>query len=90
MDYILSPCPYAGEGLARMMASDRQQLTQLDAQSLDISALPTLAPARRIVVFLPDDPLGLLTTLQQAAGFLGPRTPMGVFGCPPPPPPCRC
>ncbi|MDM2735803.1 EAL domain-containing protein [Citrobacter sp. Ct235] len=70
MDYILSPCPYAGEGLARMMASDRQQLTQLDAQSLDISALAALAPARRIVVFLPDDPLGLLTTLQQAAVLL--------------------
>ena len=53
-----------------MMASDRQQLTQLDAQSLDISALAALAPARRIVVFLPDDPLGLLTTLQQAAVLL--------------------
>lgn len=70
MDYVLSPCPYAAEGLARMMAPDRQPLTQLNPLSLDILALPTLAPARRIVVFLPDNPLELLTTLQQAAVLL--------------------
>ncbi|MDB2180202.1 hypothetical protein PMW64_09395 [Citrobacter farmeri] len=70
MDYILSPCLYAAEGLAGIMAPDREQLTQLNAQSLDVSALSSLPPARRIVVFLPDDPLGLLTTLQQAADLL--------------------
>ena len=53
-----------------MMAPDRQPLTQLNPLSLDISALPALAPARRIVVFLPDNPLELLTTLQQAAVLL--------------------
>lgn len=70
MDYILSPCLYAAEGLAGIMAPDREQLTQLNAPSLDVSALSSLPPARRIVVFLPDDPLGLLTTLQQAADLL--------------------
>ena len=70
MDYILSPCPCAAEGLARMMTPDRQRLVLLNSPSLDISTLPALASARRIVVFLPDDPLWLLTTLQQAALLL--------------------
>ncbi|EQB4815203.1 TPA: EAL domain-containing protein [Citrobacter amalonaticus] len=70
MDYILSPCPCAAEGLARMMTPDRQRLVLFNSPSLDISTLPALASARRIVVFLPDDPLWLLTTLQQAALLL--------------------
>ena len=74
MDYILSPCPCAAEGLARMMPPDRQPLAPLSSPSLDISTLPVRAAARRIVVVLPDDPLWLLTTLQQAALLLDQAT----------------
>lgn len=53
-----------------MMAPDRHPLVLLNSSSLEISTLPVRASARRIVVFLPDDPLLLLSTLQQVALLL--------------------
>ena len=70
VDYILSPCLYAGKGLEQMMTQGCPYLTKLISPSLDIPMLPALQPARRIVVYLPDDPLLLLITLQQAASLL--------------------
>nr|WP_231851565.1 EAL domain-containing protein [Citrobacter rodentium] len=46
------------------MSPDSRQLTFLHPQALDLRAL---ASARRLIVFLPDDPLWLLETLQQTA-----------------------
>lgn len=70
MDYILSPCPCAAEGLAQLMAPGGHPLATLHPQAPDIPTLPALTSARRIVVFLPEDPFLLLTTLQQAASLL--------------------
>lgn len=53
-----------------MMTPERGHLTRLHPQTLVMTPLPALASARRIVVFLPEDPLWLLTTLQQAALLL--------------------
>lgn len=66
-DCILSPCAYAAQGLARLLAPERQPLTFLCPHTQDEQALPDCPPARRMVVFLPDDPRWLLATLQQAA-----------------------
>lgn len=66
MDYILAPCPYAAAGIARLMAPEGHPMATLHPL---LQALPT-HPARRIVVFLPEDPFLLLTTLQQAASLL--------------------
>ncbi|POT57223.1 fimbrial protein [Citrobacter amalonaticus] len=70
MDYILSPCSFAAKGLAGMMAHGDRHLTLLQPQAQAILSLPSPAAVGRIVVFLPDDPIWLLTTLRQAAFLL--------------------
>ena len=40
MDYILSPCRFAAEGLARMMTPGSPHLVQLNSRSLTLSSLP--------------------------------------------------
>lgn len=70
MDHILSPCRFAAEGLARMMMQGSPHLVQLNSRSLTLSSLPVLTSVRRIVVFLPDAPTELLTTLQTTAFLL--------------------
>jgi EAL domain-containing protein (putative c-di-GMP-specific phosphodiesterase class I) len=67
MDYILSPCSLAAAGLARMMTKGRIQPVIL---SSDAPVILTGTSIRRIVVFLPEDPFWLLTTLHQAAILL--------------------
>lgn len=71
MDYILSPCAFAAEGLAGLLATSPQYLILLQPGTQEIMVLPDPAIVRRIVVYLPDDPLWLFTTLRQAAFLLG-------------------
>ncbi len=66
MDYILSPCTLTAEGLSRMMAQDHQHQTRLQPQE----RIPSSVSVRRMVVFLPDRPLWLLSTLRHAAFLL--------------------
>lgn len=73
MDYILSPCTYTAEGLASIMGRDCLRPIQLNSKSLDSLMLASSFSARRLVVFLPDDPLSFFKTLQQTA-FLLKRT----------------
>lgn len=73
MDYILSPCTYTAEGLASIMGRDCLRPIQLNSKSLDSLILASSFSARRLVVFLPDDPLSFFKTLQQTA-FLLKRT----------------
>ena len=66
-EYILSPCSLAARGLSQLMhnAAKRPVVLQVEGVSLR-----ELAAVKRIVVFLPDDPLWMLTTLRQAARLL--------------------
>lgn len=66
-DYILSPCALFADGLARVMADCGMRPVMLTEET---QMLPVTAVVRRIVVFLPDTPALLLTTLQHAAVLL--------------------
>lgn len=71
MDYILSPCAIAAEGLSSLMDDGgllrpRRLFPQLHEALL----IPDIVTVRRIVVFLPDDPFWLLLTLRQAGLLL--------------------
>ncbi|HBU8668194.1 TPA: EAL domain-containing protein [Klebsiella oxytoca] len=64
-DGILSPCSLVTEGLVRLMEDGGARPVVLT------SALPTLPPdVRRLVVFLPESPVRLLSTLKRAAMLL--------------------
>lgn len=67
MDYILSPCSLVADGLVKVMMANSMQPVVLPS---DATTLPGDADIRRIIVFLPETPARLLTTLQQAAAFL--------------------
>jgi EAL domain-containing protein (putative c-di-GMP-specific phosphodiesterase class I) len=67
VDYILSPCSFYAEGLANVMASCGMRPVLLQP---DTRVLPDGAGIRRLVVFLPETPLMLLRTLQQAGVIL--------------------
>jgi EAL domain-containing protein (putative c-di-GMP-specific phosphodiesterase class I) len=66
-DYILSPCSLVADGLVKVMIASGMRPVVL---SSDATTLPAEADIRRIIIFLPDTPARLLTTLQQAATFL--------------------
>lgn len=71
---ILSPCTLAAGGLAWLMADAHPQRVYPQANEF-----PPL-PARRVVVYLPDDPYWLLLTLQHAASLLRQmRRPMSML-----------
>ncbi|CAM3343351.1 Cyclic di-GMP phosphodiesterase CdpA [Klebsiella spallanzanii] len=67
MDYILSPCSLVADGLVKVMIASGMQPVVLPS---DVTMLPVETSIRRIIVFLPETPARLLTTLQQAATFL--------------------
>lgn len=58
------------EGLARLIADDYQQIIFLHPQSENMSLSPDITMINRVVVYLPEDPYWLLTTLQQVASLL--------------------
>ena len=64
-DYILSPCSLAARGLSQLMLNAAKRPVELPVEGV---SLRELAAVKRIVVYLPDDPLWMLTTLRQAAG----------------------
>lgn len=66
-DYILSPCSLVADGLVKVMTASGMRPVVLPP---DAASLPAEAGIRRIIVFLPETPARLLTTLQQAARFL--------------------
>lgn len=66
-DFILSPCPLAAAGLAGLMHTSRMPPIVLSPET---PTIPDKLIARRIVVFIPDDPYWLLFTLRQAARLL--------------------
>ncbi|MBA7934654.1 EAL domain-containing protein [Klebsiella sp. RHBSTW-00215] len=67
MDYILSPCSLAATGLVAMMIEGGMPPVVL---SSDTPVIPVNTHVHRIVVFLPDSPGKLLSTLRQAADLL--------------------
>lgn len=66
-DYILSPCSLAARGLSQLMLNAAKRPVELPVEGV---SLRELAAVKRIVVYLPDDPLWMLTTLRQAARLL--------------------
>ncbi|EPK3326129.1 EAL domain-containing protein [Citrobacter koseri] len=70
MDYILSPCSMAAEGLARMMTCGQRRPVLLQHQTQERLSLQLTSEVGRIVVFLPDDPYWLLFILREAAFLL--------------------
>ena len=66
-DYILSPCSLAARGLRQLMLNAAKRPAELPVEGV---SLRELAAVKRIVVYLPDDPLWMLTTLRQAARLL--------------------
>ncbi|VTM37336.1 fimbrial protein [Klebsiella quasipneumoniae] len=66
-EYILSPCSLAARGLSQLMHNAGKRPVVLPVEGV---SLRELAAVKRIVVFLPDDPLWMLTTLRQAARLL--------------------
>jgi hypothetical protein len=66
-EYILSPCSLAARGLSQLMLNAAKRPVELPVEGV---SLRELAAVKRIVVFLPDDPLWMLTTLRQAARLL--------------------
>lgn len=66
-DYILSPCSLAARGLSQLMVNAAKRPVELPVEGV---SLRELTAVKRIVVFLPDDPLWMLTTLRQAARLL--------------------
>lgn len=66
-DYILSPCSLAARGLSQLMLNAAKRPVELPVEG---ASLRELAAVKRIVVYLPDDPLWMLTTLRQAARLL--------------------
>lgn len=71
MDYILSPCTIAAEGLSALMDDGSlRQPRRLFPQRHEARLIPERVSVRRVVVFLPDDPFWLLLTLRQAAQLL--------------------
>lgn len=70
MDYILSPCSMAAEGLARMMTCGQRRPVLLQHQTQERLSLQLTSEVGRIVVFLPDDPYWLLFILKEAAFLL--------------------
>lgn len=66
-DYILSPCSLAARGLSQLMLNAARRPVELPVEGV---SLRELAAVKRIVVYLPDDPLWMLTTLRQAARLL--------------------
>lgn len=67
MDYILSPCSLVADGLVKVMMASGMRPVVLPS---DTQMLPGDTGIRRLIVFLPETPARLLTTLQQAAAFL--------------------
>lgn len=70
MDYILSPCTMTAEGLVGLMSVECQQITVLHPQSENMPSIPSTGMIKRVVVYLPDNPYWLLTTLQETALLL--------------------
>ena len=66
-DYILSPCSLAARGLSQLMVNAAKRPVELPVEGVSLRELTAVT---RIVVFLPDDPLWMLTTLRQAARLL--------------------
>lgn len=66
-DYILSPCSLAARGLSQLMVNAAKRPVELPVEGV---SLRELTAVKRIVVYLPDDPLRMLTTLRQAARLL--------------------
>ncbi|MGK3046134.1 EAL domain-containing protein, partial [Klebsiella michiganensis] len=62
---ILSPCSLAAEGLSGIIAKGGARPVVLPPE-----APPLPAGVRRVVVFLPEGPAGLLATLKRAAALL--------------------
>ncbi|MFL3315975.1 EAL domain-containing protein [Klebsiella michiganensis] len=62
---ILSPCSLAAEGLSGIIAKGGARPVVLPPETP-----PLPAGVRRVVVFLPEGPAGLLTTLKRAAALL--------------------
>ena len=62
---ILSPCSLAAEGLSGIIAKGGARPVVLPPETP-----PLPAGVRRVVVFLPEGPAGLLATLKRAAELL--------------------
>ncbi|VTM59220.1 fimbrial protein [Klebsiella pneumoniae] len=58
-DYILSPCSLAARGLSQLMVNAAKRPVELPVEGV---SLRELTAVKRIVVYLPDDPLWMLTT----------------------------
>lgn len=65
-DYILSPCSLAARGLSQLMLNAARRPVELPVEGV---SLRELAAVKRIVVYLPDDPLWMLTTLAVRQGY---------------------
>lgn len=70
MNYILSPCHYAAEGLARIIMHEHKNMKSSRPQLLDDLVFPLTESVERVIVFLPDDPLLHLTTLEKIASLV--------------------
>lgn len=53
-DYILSPCSLAARGLSQLMLNAAKRPVELPVEGV---SLRELAAVKRIVVYLPDDPV---------------------------------
>lgn len=53
-DYILSPCSLAARGLSQLMLNAARRPVELPVEGV---SLRELAAVKRIVVYLPDDPV---------------------------------
>ncbi|MEQ4939447.1 fimbrial protein, partial [Proteus terrae] len=63
----LSPCSLAARGLSQLMVNPAKRPVELPVEGVSLRELTAVT---RIVVFLPDDPLWMLTTLRQAPWLL--------------------